>query len=376
MRERCWALIGGGGTGGHVVPALAIGRALLARGHAAPEILFVGARRGIEARMVPAAGFDIVLLPGRGIARKLALENVGAVFGLAAAFARALVLVGRRRPSVVVSLGGYAAAPAAVAAIVWRIPLVLAEQNAVPTATHRAVARFARASAVSFEGTPLPRPTVTGNPVSESFLQTDFSSQGRAEACASLGLPPERTILLVTSGSLGSRRINEAVAGLAERWRHRGDIAIRHVIGERDWDRFGDSAGDAPTVVSADALVYQRVRFEEQMPVAMAAADLVVGRAGGATSAELGVAGRAAILVPLPIAPFDHQTYNARAFVDVDAGILVPDAELDTDRLEQTIGELLADPGRLQAMSKRARQLGHPDAADRVAALLEQTARQ
>jgi undecaprenyldiphospho-muramoylpentapeptide beta-N-acetylglucosaminyltransferase len=362
-------MIVGGGTAGHVVPAIAIGQALVDRGRPAADILFVGARRGIEARLVPEAGFDIVLLPGRGIARRLAVENIAAVAGLLVAFVRAIALALRRRPAVVVSMGGFAAAPAAFAAILTRIPLVLAEQNAIPTSTHRLVARFARASAVSFPGTPLPRATVTGNPVSETFRRTDFSAAGRQRARQELGLPPDRTVLLVTGGSLGARRINRAAADLAQRWRHRDDVAIRHVIGERDWEQFG-ATGDA----ASGGIVYQRVRYEVRMPLAMAAADLVIGRAGG-TTAELGIAGRAAILVPLPIAPYDHQTFNAKAFVDVDAGILIPDGELDVDRLEKEVAALLGEPGRVAQMGDRARRLGHPDAAERVAELVEQSAR-
>lgn len=357
-----------------MIPAIAIGRALVERGHPEAEILFVGARRGIEARLVPAAGFQIVLLPGRGIARRLAIENVGAIAGLLTAFLRAIVLVGRRRPAVVVSLGGFAAAPASFAAVLWRIPLVLAEQNAIPTSTHRMLARFARASAVSFPGTPLPRPTVTGNPVREEFLSVDFSADGRRRAREALGLPEDRILLLVTSGSLGSRRINQAVAGLAERWRERDDVAIRHVVGERDWDQFRSDGWRREAGAGEGGLVYQTIEYENQMPLAMAAADLVVGRAGG-TCAELGIAGRAAILVPLPIAPYDHQTFNARAFVDVGAAVLVPDGDLTVDRLEAEVAPLIADPAQLAAMGDRARQLGYPDAAARVAVLVEETVR-
>lgn len=371
----CWAIIAGGGTGGHVIPAIAIGRALVERGHPEDEILFVGARRGIEARLVPAAGFQVVLLPGRGIARSLAIENIGAIAGLLAAFVRAIVLVGKRRPAVVVSLGGFAAAPASVAAVLWRIPLVLAEQNAIPTSTHRMLARFARASAVSFPGTPLPRPTVTGNPVRDEFFAVDFSTDGRRRAREALGLPEDRILLVVTSGSLGSTRINQAVAGLAERWRERDDVAIRHIVGQRDWDEFRSDRGRSEAAADEGGLVYQTIEYEDQMPLAMAAADLVVGRAGGATCAELGIAGRAAILVPLPIAPYDHQTFNARAFVDVEAAVLVPDGDLTIDRLEAEVAPLIADPAQLAAMGDRARQLGYPDAAARVAILVEETVR-
>src|SRR5579885_2749189 len=151
-----WAVIAGGGTAGHVVPGLAVARALVERGHPASSIHWVGSRRGSEGRTVPAAGFEVTLLPGRGIQRRLTVENVGAVAGLAEAQARALALLRARRPSVVLTLGGWASVSCALAAASLRIPLVVAEQNAVPSASNRLVGRFAAACAVPFPGTPLP----------------------------------------------------------------------------------------------------------------------------------------------------------------------------------------------------------------------------
>ncbi len=168
-----WALIAGGGTAGHTLPGIAIGRALVARGHPVAAIRFVGSERGSEVRLVPEAGFSLTALPGRGIQRKLTFANVGAVLGLIRAFGRALGLVHRLRPSVVVALGGYASVACALAAILYRVPIVVAEQNAVPGAANRIVARFARAAAVSFPGTDLPRSVVTGNPVRPAILAVD-----------------------------------------------------------------------------------------------------------------------------------------------------------------------------------------------------------
>jgi UDP-N-acetylglucosamine--N-acetylmuramyl-(pentapeptide) pyrophosphoryl-undecaprenol N-acetylglucosamine transferase len=161
---RAFALVTGGGTAGHVQPALAIGEALVARGHELATILYVGSRRGMEGRLVPEAGFEVALLPGRGIQRRLTPENIGAVVGLLVACALALVIVVRRRPRVVVTVGGYAGLPCAVAAIVLRVPLVVVSCDAVAGASNRLVARFARKCAVAFEGTSLPNQVVTGAP--------------------------------------------------------------------------------------------------------------------------------------------------------------------------------------------------------------------
>jgi UDP-N-acetylglucosamine--N-acetylmuramyl-(pentapeptide) pyrophosphoryl-undecaprenol N-acetylglucosamine transferase len=367
--DRPWAVIAGGGTGGHVTPAIAIGRALVERGHDPSTIHFVGSRRGIEARLVPAAGFSVTLLPGRGIQRRLTVENVGAVVGLVRALLSAMWLVARRRPHVVVSVGGYASAPCSIAAVAFRVPLVLAEQNAHPGAAHRLVARFARACAVTFDKTPLPNAVVTGNPVRGEILAIDRSPSARDDARRALDLPPDRAVVLAFGGSLGARRINTAVAGLADAWASRSDVAIRHVVGSRDW------AEVSRTAPPSGDLVYQRVEFEDRMDLALTAADVAVCRAGASTIAELTVAGVPAIYVPFPAATGDHQTANARAVADADGGVLVSDADLTAERLAEELDGLVGDADRLAAMSTAARALGRPDAADRVAALVEEHAR-
>ena len=366
-----FAVIAGGGTAGHVVPALAIGEALVERGHDRGSIHFVGSRRGIDRKLVEPAGFPLHLLPGRGLARRLTLDNLGSLAGFAAGLVLALVLLARLRPRVVVSMGGYAAAPCGVVAALLRIPLVLSEQNALPTTTHRLLARFARASAVPFEGTPLPKPTVTGNPIRDDVINVDSSPAGRRAARRELGLPEDGVVIAAMGGSLGSRTINEAMLDLAGRWIDRAGVTIRHAVGERDWD---DVARRLPPS-GADGLVYSAVRYEERMPLVLAAADLVVARSGGATVAELAVVGRAAVLVPLPIAPYDHQAANARQLVDAGAAIMLRDHEVTGERLAAELEPLLADPARLAAMGDAARTVGRPDAADRVAQLVESRAR-
>ncbi|MGH9055527.1 MAG: UDP-N-acetylglucosamine--N-acetylmuramyl-(pentapeptide) pyrophosphoryl-undecaprenol N-acetylglucosamine transferase [Acidimicrobiales bacterium] len=366
-----WALIAGGGTGGHVVPAIAIGQALVARGHTAASIRFVGSRRGVEGRMVPRAGFEITLLPGRGIARRLAWENVGAVLGLLVAVGEATWLVARLRPSVVIAVGGYASVACAVAAAFLRVPLVVAEQNVVPGMANRLGARLAAASAVSFSGTALPRSVLTGNPVRPEILMVDRSDAGRAAARAALGLPPDGLIVAVASGSLGARRVNDAVVALARRWSSRSGLALRHVVGERDFDAM---VALAPAPVDG-GLVYQQVRFEDRMDLLLAAADLAVQRAGASTVAELAAVGVPSLLVPLPGSPGDHQGANARRFEEAGAAVVVPDADLDCDRLEAELDALLVDAGRRRAMGDAARTLARPGAADAVAALAEEHAR-
>lgn len=366
-----WAIVAGGGTAGHVLPAVAAARALVARDHPAGSIHFVGSSRGLEATLVPQAGHTVTLLPGRGIARRLTADNVGAVIGLVRAMGRALVLMARSKPAVVLSVGGYASVPCAAAAVALRVPLVLHEQNAVPGLANRLAGRFARASAVSFEGTALPRAVVTGNPVRPEVLAVDRSPAGRAAARATLGLPEGAVVVAVFGGSLGARRLNEATFGLVEAWSDRAGMAVRHAVGARDW---AIVAGRLPEP-EPGGLVYQPVEYEQDMPLLYASADVVVARAGGTTVAELAAVGLPSVLVPLPIAPNDHQTANAMALVRAGAAVLVPDDELTAERLAAELAVLVDVPGRLVAMGDAAHRMARPDAADRVADVVEHHAR-
>jgi undecaprenyldiphospho-muramoylpentapeptide beta-N-acetylglucosaminyltransferase len=364
-----YAIVTGGGTAGHVQPAMAIADAIVASGHARSSVHYVGSERGIEARIVPPTGYPMTLLPGRGIQRRLTIDNVGAVWGLLVALVRAVRLVGRLRPAVVVAVGGYASVAVALAAVLRRVPVVVAEQNAVPGAANRLVARFAAASAVSFEGTPLPRAVLTGNPVRAEIAAID-PGRDRAAAREAFGVEPGRRLLLVFGGSLGALRINEAVLAALASWAERTDLAIHHVIGARDWDPIC-----ARLPAQHGELAYRPVRYEDDMPAALAAADLALCRSGSSTCFELAAVGLPAILVPSPFVTADQQTRNARGLVDAGGAVLVPDAELDGARLVAEVDALLADDDRLAQMSAAARRWARPAAAADIAALAAEHAR-
>ncbi len=364
-----FAVIAGGGTAGHVHPGLAVARALVARGHAPGSILYVGSERGIEHELVPPAGFELVTLPGRGVPRGLSAEALRAGASVGRGVVGGYRLLGRERPRIVLSLGGYAAVPCALGAQLRRIPVVLHEQNAAPGAANRLISRWARACAVSFPGTALPRATVTGNPVRPEMLAVS-RERDRNGARRRLGVDAGRTLVVVTGGSLGALRLNEAALEAAECWKDRGDLALRHVVGARDWELLEERRAG----VSGGNLAYEPVRYEDDMPTVFAAADLVVSRAGASTTAELAVVGVPAILVPLPGAPGDHQTANARALVDAGGALMVADGAFDGAMLCRLVDELMAAPGRLAAMARAARSVGRPDAADQVARLMEEHA--
>lgn len=368
-RGETFALIAGGGTAGHVLPGLAVAEALVARGHPRASIHFAGSERGMETTAVPEAGFPFTALAGRGIERRLSLASLRAGWSILRGVAQGVALVRRLRPGVVLVLGGFASVPCAVGARLFGVPVVVTEQNARAGAASRLAGRFAVASAVPFPETDLPRKQVTGNPVRPAILAVD-RARDRGRARAALGLPPDRTVVAVFSGSLGARRINQAVRAALPSLADRGDLAVRHVVGARDWDELGGPPG-----LPEGGLWYQPVRYEDRMDLLLAAADLAVCRAGGTTVAELAEVGLPAVLVPLPGAPRDHQTANAEALARTGAAVVVPDAELDAERLTSVVRSLVADPAALVSMGEAARALAKPDAADRVAALVEEHAR-
>lgn len=348
-------LVTGGGTAGHVLPAIAIADALVARGH---DVHLVGSERGIEGRLVPQAGHELTVLPGRGIARRLTLANVGAVWGLVRAGFKALALVRRMRPGAVVAVGGYASVAVGLAAVVWRVPLVVHEQNAAPGAANRLLARFAAATAVSFPETPLPDAVVVGNPVRAELFTATAPDDGN-----------DRRHLLVFGGSLGALSINRAAVDAVDRWRERGDLAVHHVVGRRDWD-----VVERPDTFDA-AVDYTAVEYEDEMPQRLAWADLVVCRAGSGTCFELAATATPAVIVPSLVTTGGQQVANARRVSDAGGAVVISDDELDGARLVSEVDALLADPGRLAEMSRRMSTLAAPDAADDVAELVESHAR-
>ena len=314
--------------------------------------------------MVPEAGFALTLLPGRGInERKLNLENLVSAGALAAAGGAGVAVVARKRPAVVLSVGGYASLAPGVGAGLLRRPLVLHEQNALPGAANRVTARFARACAVSLPGTPLPRPVLTGNPVSDEFVNLDRSESSRRAARERLGLPRDKKVVAAWGGSLGSRRINEAVKAVVETWADRHDLAVHHVIGRRDFGTWLDP--------DSGRVDYRSVEYESAMPDVLLAADVGVCRAGGNTIAELAIAGLPAVLVPLPSAPEDHQMANARALVDAGGALVVRDGELDGPTLAGLLEPLLVDETRRARMAEAVESMARPDAAQQIAELME-----
>ena len=353
------AILAGGGTGGHVIPALAIANQLKASYGA--ECLFIGTARGIENRLVPAAGYLLQLV------RVGALKNVSLTTRLKTAFdlPRALWDAGRMlnefAPDVVIGVGGYASGPAMMAAVMKHIPTLAFEPNVVPGFANRMVAHFVSGAAVHFAETAkyFRHGEVTGVPVRQAFFE----------------IPPKRggtPTLLVFGGSQGAHAINEAIFRcLPVLQREAPGIHIIHQTGERDYNdalaayrRLGDSAGAK----------WQVFKFIEDMPAAFARADLIVCRSGASTVAEITAAGKPAVFVPFPRAADDHQRVNAEALARHGAAVVVEESKLEGVWLAETIAALLQDPQRLQQMSHAAKELAHPNAARDIAAMAARVA--
>jgi UDP-N-acetylglucosamine--N-acetylmuramyl-(pentapeptide) pyrophosphoryl-undecaprenol N-acetylglucosamine transferase len=371
-KSTTWAVIAGGGTGGHLYPGVAVAKALVENGHEPTTLRFVGAKRGLEARTRALEGFPVTLLPGRGLDRRISarslINNLEALVSGLAGIAIAVVSFSKWRPAVVISLGGYASLGCVVAACIWRVPIVVINVDAVPGAVNRLAARVAAASAVASPDVQLARAVPTGVPVRAEMLAIDRSPEGRRAARDRLGLPRDAKVVAVSGGSLGSLRINRATLELAKLWAGRGDVAIRHVVGSRDWPEVENVS------LPHEGLTYQRVEYEEDMMSFYGAADVALQRAGANTIAELALAGVPAVLVPLPGAPGDHQGANARSMATAGGAVVVRDEHLDGPRLARELDALLDDPSLLVRMGESAKALARPQAAEAIARLVEERA--
>lgn len=366
-------IITGGGTAGHTNPGIAVGEALLNEGLEHAEILFVGGERGNERELVPAAGFAIELLPGRGILRSVApaalRQNASSALALLSGLTKAVKINRDFRPDVVLCLGGYAAFASSLAALVTRTPIIVTEQNARASAVNRLFGRFAKASALPYPDTDLPRGLLTGNPIRKAVVEAMQVADKKA-ARRDLGLPQNRTVVAVWAGSLGATSINEATANVAKQWANRSDVALYHVVGRRDWAAYRDSPE------TGSSLHHQVVEYEDRMPLLLAAADLAVCRGGASTAAELAVAGLPSILVPLPSAPRDHQRANGRELVEAGGAVQLDDGLLKSATgLYSELVRLVEDPEQLETMSVGAKSVARPNAARDVARLVLRNAK-
>jgi UDP-N-acetylglucosamine--N-acetylmuramyl-(pentapeptide) pyrophosphoryl-undecaprenol N-acetylglucosamine transferase len=345
-------LIAGGGTGGHLYPGIAVARELVRQVPTA-TVSFAGTSRGLEARVVPHEGFELDVIRSAGLKGKsIAARLQGAAMLLPSLF-DAWRVISRRRPSVVVGVGGYSSGPVVLLAALRGVPTMVLEQNAVPGLTNRLLARVVRSAAVSFEATTAyfgSRAFVSGNPVRSEF----FPPPGAPLRPG----PPSR--VLVLGGSQGARAINSVLPGVAALVQQDcPDVTFVHQAGTRDVDatRAAYAAASVRATVQA---------FFDRVSDLVHEADLVICRAGATTLAELSAAARPAVLVPFPAATDDHQRRNAQVLVEAGAAVMIEERQLSAGRLAATVVALLSDPAGLANMRRAMAGFARPDAATRI----------
>ncbi len=356
------AILAGGGTGGHVIPALAIAHELR-QGYGA-EVLFVGTARGIENRLEPAAGFELRLVKVGALKRVSFITRLKTLFDLPRAIFASAQIIRDFRPDVMIGVGGYASGPAMLAAALASVPTVAFEPNYVPGFANRIVASMVSAAAVQFADTCrfFRNCRVTGVPVRRAFFEA--SSGGptlvlRSEARVG-GVRPT---LLVFGGSQGAHALNQAMLDSIAVLREQvPGLHVIHQTGERDYN-------DARAAYLRAEASAELCPFIDEMPQAFARADLVLCRSGASTVAEVTAAGKPAIFVPFPHAADDHQRRNAEALVKAGAALMIAEADLTGARLIEAITSLLRDRQKLARMGQAARALAHPEAAREIAAL-------
>lgn len=364
-------LLAGGGTGGHVFPSLAVAAALHDAGFA---VEFVGNPRGLEARLVPEAGWTLHPVETQALARKLSLRTLRLPFTVLRATRSVIALIREREVVAACVFGGYVSVPLALAARRTRTPLVVHEQNAVPGLANRLAAQWAETVAVSVPGSAErfgdpDRVALTGNPVRPGLADVDLAS-ARPEALAAFDLDPDRRTLLVFGGSQGARTLNDATVGSLGHWKQPEQLQILHVAGRADHERIRTAWARVLAEHGNAAPLVRCHEFIADMQRAYAAADVVACRAGASTIAELTVLGLPSVLVPYPHATGDHQTANARALADAGGAKLVADADLAPGSLVEGSEPWLTDDAARAEAAAAARSLGYPDAAQRVASLV------
>jgi UDP-N-acetylglucosamine--N-acetylmuramyl-(pentapeptide) pyrophosphoryl-undecaprenol N-acetylglucosamine transferase len=351
-------IIAGGGTGGHVIPALAIARELQSLYSA--DIQFIGTARGIENRLVPKAGFELKLVQVGALNNVSLATRLKTLFDLPRAVLSARRILVEFRPDVVIGVGGYASGPAMLAAVLRGTPTVAFEPNVVPGFANRAVAKFVTAAAVHFQETAqfFRNAQVTGVPVRKEF----FNIAPRTS--------PQSPTLLITGGSQGARALNRAVnSALPQLLQRVPELRIVHQTGERNYNEVR-----AAYEKSGMSSQFEVSPFIDDMPAAFGRADLLLCRSGASTVAEVTAAGKVAIFVPFPHAADDHQRKNAEALSSRNAAVLIPEAELTPDRLVDAVAGLLNDSARLREMSAVSKSLLHRDAAGEIARMAAKAA--
>jgi len=364
-------IISGGGTGGHIYPALAIANRL-ARTVPKVQIMYVGTAGGLESDIVPREGIPFCAIRAGGLERSFSWRNLVSLWASIQGFAASFRIIRNFRPEIVIGTGGFVSGPVLLAARLQGIPTLIQEQNALPGITNRVLSRFVNKIALGFSAAAAGFPpavqhklVVTGNPVREEIIAAN-REDGRRE----FGLSSDKLTVLVAGGSRGARSINAAMLEVHKRFAGHPKVQILHATGTAGYDNYCHELAKAGIDIENSRNIIVKPYFYN-MPAALAAADIVVFRAGAIGLAEIAVRGLPSILVPYPFAAENHQEVNARVMERAGAAIVILDKDLNGKSLARTLETLLNDPDRLAEMAAASRRLGVPDAASRLASLVE-----
>lgn len=354
-------VVSGGGTGGHIYPALAIARHFTETEHA--EILYIGTQRGLENDIVPRSGFAFRTIEVSGLKRSLSMDTFKTFIRLGKGLAQTRKILKEFRPDVVIGCGGYVVAPVVFTAWTLGIPTYIHEMDVLPGLTNRSLSRIADRIGVSFEGAVQHfshvrnKVVVAGNPRASEVAKVTPSEILTAKQ--ELGLKPEKKTIMVVSGSRGAKPINDAVSGILDRVAEQKDFQLLYITGQIHFDHIKhelEVQGLGP-----EKGIYVQP-FVYNMPPVLAGTDILVSRAGATTIAEATVLGVPGIYIPSPYVTNNHQEYNAKWLQDAGAGLMVKESELTPQRLYGTIADLIQSPDKLKSMKRRNRELGQPEA--------------
>lgn len=358
-------ILSGGGTGGHIYPAITIAKEIAKLEET--EFLFVGTPNGMESRIIPKEGYRFASLPASGLKRKLTLENISILCHAAGSLFKARRILKDFAPDVVIGTGGYVCGPILMAAALSHIPTLIQEQNVIPGITNKILSRVVDKIALGYEAAaprfPHPEKCIyTGNPIRPDIMEAKREASRRA-----LGLSPNTFMVLVTGGSRGARTINTAMLDVHRHFKDAKNLCLYHVTGELEYDKITSALGCAEDGHYGSAS--RIIRYEYHMPNALAAADLIICRAGAISLAEVAARELPAILIPYPYAAEDHQTYNARVFSEAGAAKMILDKDVTGARFIENITALREHPEDLQTMEKSIGTLKKVHAGEDIARL-------
>jgi UDP-N-acetylglucosamine--N-acetylmuramyl-(pentapeptide) pyrophosphoryl-undecaprenol N-acetylglucosamine transferase len=359
-------IISGGGTGGHIYPAITIVKELV-KSDPSCKILFVGTATGLEADIIPKEGLDFATINVRGFERRLSFRNIATVFKTGGSVWKCRNIVKKFQPDIVIGTGGYVCGPILLAASLMGVPTMIQEQNVIPGITNKLLSRFVSKIAVGYAeaavnfGRNKDKVIFTGNPIRPEILAAN-----RAEGIHALELDPSKRTILISGGSRGARSINRAMLEVHRRYAGNREIQLLHVTGSSEYnDIVGRLQHSGMNFAAAGNISIKPYLYN--MPDALAAADLAVFRAGAVGLAELTARGIPSILIPYPYAAENHQEFNAMVMKNHGAAEVIHDAELTGEGLFQLLDGLMNHPEKLAAMAQASKGLGRPDSAKIIA---------